>query len=453
LKALKPAIFIPSLYFLEGLPYALVVYSSVVFYKNLGESLEFIGHMTSLFYLPWVLKFAWAPMVDLLGTKRSWIVTIQVLLAALCLVFALAINFPDSQFVIALSSWLMPIVSAFQNAVSHLSGSGQPPAASSHLVVYFTLVCFSLMALASATQDVSIDGYYLEVLDKQQQSYFVGVRNAVYKVAILFGQSLLVAMVGLLEKHAAMPITKGWAIAFALCGAICLLAALLHFLGLPQSNRVQSEHESENKASLQTFFTIFRTFFDQEKIGWIVLYILIFRLGDAFVLKMAYPFLLDDPAKGGLGYGNDLLGLISGVGIGFLLLGGIVGGIVVSKLGLKRTLMPTAIFQNLSILLYFFLAQFRPGIYVVGIFNAIEQFGYGLGTAAYTVFLLSTVKSQYKAGHYAIATALMALGIMLPGYFSGDLAHTLGYKTFFFVSFLAAIPGMITILLLPLSDN
>jgi PAT family beta-lactamase induction signal transducer AmpG len=415
LKALKPAIFIPTLYFAEGLPYALVVITSVVFYKNLGESLPFIGKVTSMFYLAWVLKFAWAPMVDLVGNKKGWIVVAQVMLAILCVAFV--------------------------------------PAIYSNQTVNLTLICFSLMALASATQDVAIDGYYLEVLTKEQQSYFVGVRGAVYKIAWLFGQGLLVTLVGLLAKHANMTVNHGWAVAFALCGVIFLASAILHYFGLPVSNRVPSAVESENKPSIQTFFIVFRTFFQQAKIGWIVLYILIFRLGDAFVIKMGPPFLMDEAAKGGLAYSNDVLGIVSSIGLGFLLLGGIVGGIVVSKYGLKRTLMPTAIIQNASILLYFFLAQFRPDFYVVATFNAFEQFGYGLGNAAYTVFLLSTVKSQYKAGHYAIATALMALGIMLPGFFSGDLAQALGYKTFFLVSFLAAIPGMITILLLPLEDK
>lgn len=420
MKPLKPAIFIPTLYFLEGLPYALVVYASVVFYKNLGESLQFIGQVTSLFYLPWVLKFAWAPMVDLFGTKRGWIVVAQVVLAVICLVFALTV--------------------------------GTLPTAS---VIYFTLAGFSLMALISATHDVSIDGFYLETLDKEQQSYFVGVRNAVYKVAILFGQSLLVFMVGLLQKNMGMPLAGGWALAFGLCAVICLAAAALHYFGLPKpaAPTAGAEVKEKDPFTLKSFLTVFRTYFDQEKILWIVIYILIFRLGDALVLKMAYPFLLDDAAKGGMGYSNEQLGLITGVGIGFLLLGGILGGIVVSKFGLKRTLMPTAIFQNLSIILYYFLAQYRPDMVVVYIFNSIEQFGYGLGTAAYTVFLLSTVKSNYKAGHYAVATAMMALGIMLPGYWSGNLAAMLGYKTFFLVSFLAAIPGMMVILLLPMEDK
>jgi PAT family beta-lactamase induction signal transducer AmpG len=413
LKPLKPAIFVPTLYFVEGLPYALVVITSVIFYKNLGESLPFIGQVTSMFYLPWVLKFAWAPMVDLFGTKKHWMVVAHTLLGLLCLCFIPAIY------------------------------SGQ--------AVHFTLICFSLMALISATQDVAIDGYYLEVLPKESQSFYVGVRGAAYKIAWLFGTGLLVSLVGLLVKNQGMTVIHAWAAAFGLCGVIFLALAVLHLFGLPVTETVKQE--SKSKPSAQTFFTIFRTFFDQDRIGWIIIYILIFRLGDAFVIKMGPPFLLDDVAKGGLAFNNDLLGVINSVGLGFLLLGGIVGGIVVSKFGLKRTLMPTAIVQNATILLYFFMALMRPGFTVVASFNALEQFGYGLGTAAYTTFLMTTVKGNYKAGHYAIATAMMALGIMLPGFFSGQLAQALGYKTFFLVAFLAAIPGMMTILLLPLEDT
>jgi PAT family beta-lactamase induction signal transducer AmpG len=423
LKPLRPAVFIPCLYFVEGLPYALVVLVSVIFYKNLGESLTFIGQTTSLFYLPWVLKFIWAPMVDIFGTKRQWIICAQSLLAAIFLL-------------------LIPAT---------LGGE----------TLAVTIACFSIMGLISATQDVAIDAFYLITLNKAQQSYFVGVRNAVYKMAILFGQCVLVGLVGILHESHNVPVKQAWALAFGVCALICALSSLLNFLGLPKDDpapevRTQAIPELVIKQTvdsrLKTFFTIFKTFFDQEKIFWTVTYILIFRLGDALVMKMAPPFLLDTQANGGMGYSDVTLSGVSGIGVGFLLVGGILGGIAVSRYGLKRTLMPTAIFQNLSIVLYYLLALYKPSFAVVSAFNAIEQFGYGLGTAAYTVFLLSTVKSNYKAGHYALATALMALGIMLPGMISGSLCTSLGYKTFFLVSFLASIPGMLTILMLPLDD-
>jgi PAT family beta-lactamase induction signal transducer AmpG len=422
LKAQKPAIFIPTLYFASGLPYTLVVLVSVIFYKNLGESNDFVGVVTSSFYLAWVAKFLWAPLVDLVGKKRIWIVVAQLVLALTCV--ALALSLASSQ------------------------------------IAILSIVLFSIMALISATQDVASDGYYLEVLDKEQQSYFVGVRNAFYKMAVLFGQGGLVMLAGWLAHQSSFGVKGGWSVAFLLCAAIFALLSIFHFFSLPQQapreNLKDPSALTEEKSgiSLSEFFTVFRTFFAQKAIIPIVLYILIFRLGDALMLKMAAPFLLDAPKVGGLGISTETVGLIyGGVGVGFLLLGGIVGGFVVSKFGLKRTLMPTAIFQNTAILLYYFMATAAPSVLLTSVCNAIEQFAYGLGTAAYTVFLLRTVNPKYKSGHYAIATALMAAGVMVPGIYSGKLQGALGYPHFFLLSFVLSIPGMITILLLPLEDK
>lgn len=413
LKA-KPAVFIPTLYFASGLPYTLVVLVSVIFYKNLGESNDFVGVVTSSFYLAWVAKFLWAPLVDLVGKKRIWIVVAQLILALTCA--ALSLSLASSQ------------------------------------IAVLSIILFSLMALISATQDVASDGYYLEVLDKEQQSYFVGVRNAFYKMAVLFGQGGLVMLAGWLAHNSAFGVRGGWSVAFLLCAAIFALLSIFHFLALPQ--QVSTVSEDKPTINLAEFLTVFRTFFAQKAIVPIVLYILIFRLGDALMLKMAAPFLLDAPKVGGLGISTETVGLIyGGVGVAFLLLGGIVGGFIVSKFGLKRTLMPTAIFQNTAILLYYFMATSAPSVFLASVCNAVEQFAYGLGTAAYTVFLLRTVNPKYKSGHYAIATALMAAGVMVPGIYSGKLQGALGYPHFFLLSFVLSIPGMITILLLPLEDK
>lgn len=423
MKSQQPAIFIPTLYFASGLPYTLVVLVSVIFYKNLGESNDFVGKVTSYFYLAWVAKFMWAPLVDLVGKKRIWIVCTQVILALTSVALALSLSASD--------------------------------------VALFSIIVFSIMAVVSATQDVSCDGYYLEVLNKKQQSYFVGVRNTFYKTALLFGQGGLVMMAGWLAHNPSFGVKGGWAAVFTLCAIIFAILAVCHFFILPKSQKsetiegaVEAPPEEKAKLDVNQFLTVFRTFFTQKAIVPIVLYILIFRLGDAFMLKMSAPFLLDAPKVGGLGISTETVGLIyGGVGVGFLLLGGIVGGFVVSKFGLKKSLMPTAIFQNAAILLYYYMAISAPNVLLVSVCNAIEQFAYGLGTAAYTVFLLRTVNPKYKSGHYAIATALMAAGVMIPGIYSGKLQEQLGYPHFFLLSFVVSIPGMITILLLPLEDK
>lgn len=418
---------------------------SVVFYKNLGSSNTFIGQATSFFYLPWVLKFIWSPLVDVRGTKRKWIIICQATLGFIALSLVASIFLPAG--------------------------------------TYISIGIFMLIALASATQDVAIDGYYLDVLKKEQQAFYVGVRNAFYKVAVLAGSGGLVFLAGKIAETTQLGVQGGWSIAFVACGLLLLGCAAFHAFVLPETgNKLEGSEGVAPTLGLAEFIEVFLSWLRQPRIAVIILYILIFRAGDALLIKMAQPFLLDDVAKGGLGIATSDVGIIYGtVGVIFLLLGGIVGGVLVSKYGLKKCLMPTALIQNSAIPLYWWLAAAKPAgdvlilnynvtqsmqsiigsnpdlmhwfdarfFYTIMV-NSAEQFSYGLGTAAYTVFLLTTVKSDFKAAHYAIATALMAFGVMIPGFISGQIADAMGYEKFFLISFIAAIPGIITILWLPL---
>lgn len=414
-----PAVFIPTLYFMEGLPYTIVNMMSVVFYKNLGASNEFIGALSWLSFA-WTLKFLWAPLIDLYGSRRGWIVVSQLVLSVMCALLAGSALLPDS---IALS-----------------------------------VGALALIALASATQDVAIDGYYMDVLNKEKQAVYVGVRNAIYKIAMLFGQGPLVMLAGHIAKGRNENYSVGWAVAFSACCALFLLFGFLHLFILPRvaGNKVEDSPEKLNFSDgLKRFASVVKTFLDQEKIGIICLYIFIFRFGDALMLKMTMPFLLDPRAKGGLGLTTEDVGFIYGtVGPVFLLLGGLLGGYLVAKFSLKKTLLPTALIQSGALPLYWALAYFRPveHFWILTV-NSFEQFSYGLGVAAYTVFLLSVVKPEYKAAHYAIATAIMALGLIVPGYMSGYMTTWLGYPNFFLVSFLASIPGLITIFFLPIKSE
>jgi PAT family beta-lactamase induction signal transducer AmpG len=312
-----------------------------------------------------------------------------------------------------------------------------------------SVAIFVLIAMASATQDIAIDGFYLDVLDKGQQAYYVGIRSAAYKVSWLLGSGGLVYLAGYLAKSAG--IAWGWMVAYAISGVLFLAAWVFHGWYLPHSPATVVQSRSVAAASLPE---IFSSYFRQAQIAAVVFYILTFRLGDALMLKMAPPFLLDPLSQGGLGLTTADVGLSYGtVGTLFLLLGGILGGWLIGRDGLRRWLWPTALIQNSAILLYWYLAVCKPGIWMVAIVNSIEQFSYGLGVAAYTVFLLSTVKTEYKAAHYAMATALMAAGVMIPGAVSGYLQQALGYANFFLLSFLAAIPGILVIFLLPLSQS
>jgi PAT family beta-lactamase induction signal transducer AmpG len=441
MKEKRPGIYIPTLYFAEGLPYTVVMMMSGVFFKSLGADNIFIG-LTSFLGLPWILKFAWAPLVDFFSTKRSWIVV--------------------AQMVLAVAIGAMAVVAFLANGMPFESMTAAAIAA------------MAVIAFASATHDVSIDGYYLDVLDEEQKAFFVGVRNTAYKVAWLFGSGAMVYLAGKLgETHG---IGFGWGVAFGVCAAAMLLAGLFHSWYLPKSAggglrskmiddtkaRSEQQHDTVTITFGHEFLRAIGTYFVQPGIVPIVLYILLFRLGDALMLKQAPNFLLDPASKAGLGISVSEIGIINGtVGVIALLIGGILGSWLISKDGLKKWMWPLALFQSVAILLYWALAAFpssfvmagagfNPHLPAVYVINSIEQFAYGMGVAAYTVFLMTTVRSEYKAAHYATATALMALGMMIPQALSGYLYAALGYANFFLVSFFASLPGIFAIFFLPI---
>lgn len=456
----KPGVYIPTLYFAEGLPYTIVMLMSSVYFKSLGASNIFIG-LTTLLSLPWSVKFLWAPLVDFKGTKRGWVLVSQAVLSAMCAILAAGVYFqvPD--------------------------------------MIGFSIAMLAAMALASATHDISIDGYYLDVLDKEQQSFYVGIRSAAYKVAWLFGSGLMVYLAGQLQAQYGL--YKGWSSAYAMMSLVLAGLFLFHGFYLPRKKVADTatsmpgalivqqtagvgaapvsttatiergcpaipqpvpaqigdqdsatEDLAQRKLTAGEFLNAIFSYFEQEKSLAIVCYIFLFRLGDALMLKQAPVFLQDDIAKGGMALSVQDIGILYGtVGVAFLLLGGIVGGWLVSRHGLKRWFWPLALFQNSAIILYYLLATYKPSTPWLYAANSIEQFAYGLGVSAYMVFLLRTVRTEYKAAHYAVATGLMTLGMLIPGTLSGFLYERLGYANFFLVSFLFSIPGMISIFFLP----
>jgi MFS transporter, PAT family, beta-lactamase induction signal transducer AmpG len=431
-------LWVSVLYFAQGLPYTVVNLMSVIFLKGMGTSNEMIG-LTSLLSFPWVLKGLWGPVVDMYSTKRKWILTTEIISIFLFALLAFGVLTPE------------PVI--------------------------ISLVIFTAIAFVSATHDIAIDGFYLNVLNKDKQALFVGVRNTAYRGAVIAGSGVLVFLAGkLAEQHlvtgtagdtkvyqdiqlsllgssfSVSALKYGWATAFGICAIIFVLIYLFQrwYLPYPKNYAVEPGAPQNNTS----FFEAFKTYFEQERIGWIVTYVLIFRLGDALTFKMAAPFLMDKVDKGGLAVSTSEMGLLSGtVGVIFLLIGGLLGGYLIAKQGLKKWMWPTAILQNSTNLLYWMLAINQPGIEWAYAVNSIEQFTYGLGVAAYTVFLMRTVRPEYEASHYAITTAFMAAGVLIPGVFSGYLQTALGYQNYFLFSSLAVIPGMLTIFFLPLEDE
>lgn len=393
---------VPSLYFAQGLPYALVVTVSVIMYKRLGFSNSDLGLYTSLLYLPWVIKPLWSPFVDLKSTKRNWFLGMQ-LLAAVALL-AIGFSLPTNIFFVT------------------------------------SLACFWMVAFASATNDIATDGYYMIGLTEDRQSFFVGMRSVFYKLANVTGQGLLVVLAGFLENKYGDN-TKAWSYTMICAGTIMLLMTLTNFFVTPK-------FETSDAITLEKpkgFLEVFISFFKKPGMVMAITFILFFRLGESQLVKMASPFLLDPTSVGGLGYSTSEVGTIYGtIGVVFLTIGGILGGILISRDGLKKWMLPMLISLNAPNALYALLAVTgsTEAWAVIGTV-IVEQFGYGFGIAGFMVYLIYIAEGNSKTSHYALATGFMALGMMLPGLISGFMQEWLGYDGFFIWVVLAALPAFI----------
>jgi PAT family beta-lactamase induction signal transducer AmpG len=392
-----PSFWVPTLYFAEGLPYVLVMTVSVILYKNLGVSNAEIAFYTSWLYLPWVIKPLWSPFVDLLQKKRFWILLMQLLIGAG--LAAIAFTIPTTNF--------------FQ----------------------ITLALFWLLAFSSATHDVAADGFYMLALSDEKQSFYVGIRNTFYRVAMITGQGLMVMVAGLLSKY--YDIRIAWSITFLLAAGIFIALSLYHFFVLPKS-------DLDVKQPLSKIRELFVSFFQKKGIITSLSFLLLYRLGEAQLAKIASPFLLDNFDVGGLALSTEQVGLIYGtIGVVALLVGGIVGGVLASRYGLKRCLWPMVLAMNLPNLVYVYLAMVQPQSFALIAFCVgIEQLGYGFGFTAFTLYLIQLSDGEFKTAHYAIGTGIMALGMMIPGMFAGYIQESLGYTDFFIWICICTLPGI-----------
>lgn len=405
-----PWSFVPTLYFAEGLPYVLINTVSVVLYKKMGVDNASIAFWTSWLYLPWVIKMFWGPLVDLTSTKRAWLLTMQLAMGA-------------AMFFVA--------------AVLHGEGYFYP-----------SLAAFVLAAFISATYDIACDGFYMLALDDRQQAFFVGLRSAFYRLAMIFGSGFLVYLAGTIEEGTGS-IPTSWTVVLGLCGGIFIAAAAYHHFILPAPEGDRPRRAGEERRS-PAFREVFAAYFRQKKVGILIAFILLYRLGEAMLLKLVAPFLLDAREAGGMGLTTAEVGIVYGtVGVLSLVLGGITGGWVISRFGLKRCLWPLALVLNLPDLFYVYLAYAQPAVSMAYPLVALEQFGYGMGFTVFTVYLMYSAEGPYATSHYAISTGIMALGMMLPGFLSGWLQQKTGYPAFFVIVSLLTIPGMLTIPFLP----
>ncbi|HEU4789349.1 MAG TPA: MFS transporter [Flavobacterium sp.] len=402
MKDNKPWYWIPFLNFASGFPYAIIISVSVIMYKNLGIANEDIGVYTSLLYLPWVIKPLWSPFIDLYATKRKWFLAMQLLIAIAFLIVGITI--PMNHFFM------------------------------------LSLALFWVAAFASASNDVASDGFYMLALAKEQQSFFLGIRSTFYRLSMLTANGLIVILGGFLE-HKFGDKSKAWSYTMIVVALIMVFLTIYNFFTTPKVEEI-AVTETTPKAS---FGEVFATFFQKKQIGLILAFILLFRLGESQLLKMLTPFLIDEKAKGGLGLTTEDVGIIYGTfGVTALVIGGILGGIAISKGGLRKWMLPMFLAMHLPIIGFILLAHFHPtSVYYIYATVIAEQFGYGFGFAAFMMYLIYVAEGESKTSHYSIATGFMALGMMLPGMLSGYIQQYLGYGNFFIWVFCATIPGLI----------
>lgn len=419
MKKENPWLWVPTLYFAEGIPYFIVNNISLVMFKNMGMPNGMLAFYTSLLYLPWVIKPLWSPFVDIIKTKRWWILTLQILMSAAML----------------LLPFMLP------------QESGE--AISSSPLFFVTLVIFWITAFASATHDIAADGFYMLGLNPNKQAEFVGIRSTFYRLSSIFGQGILVALAGYLETRTS-DVHMAWKITLILSAVIFACVTLYHTRALPVPASDKTSDATTASEILKEFGRTFVTFFRKKGVLIAMLFMLLYRLPEAFLVKMMNPFLLDSAAEGGLGMSTQDVGIVYGtVGVAALTVGGILGGIAASRWGLKKSLWPMALSLTLPCLSFVFLAAYQPdNLWVIGSCVALDQFGYGFGFTAYMLYLIYFSEGEFKTAHYSLCTAFMALSMMLPGLVAGYVQEWLGYTSFFiFVMICCLVTVGVTFLL------
>ena len=536
-KERSPWAWIPTLYFFQGVPYSIVMVTSGLIYKTMGISIASFAFWTSVLYLPWAIKPLWSPYIDVVSTKRNWVIWTQLLLGAAFIAAGLVMPLP----------FFYPL----------------------------SLAVFAIIAISSASHDIAADGFYMYALDQHKQAFFVGIRSTFYRFAMLTALGLVPLVAGLIQKNTglepvpfearsvpadsftqfdpsviniapasgepkillypddiAVPlyeagkseldsaviyvalsappeegetivvnmtrkggskdidisksqtgrfefnsrnwnvpaalslkahhnlttetrsefnITAGniafsWTVSLAVLGLVLLLLAFYNRFALPHPD----EHSTKEKVGWKVYKDVFVSFFTKPGIIPALIFFLLYRLGEAQLVKVATPFLVDSRSAGGIGLTSAQYGIAYGtIGMLCLTAGGILGGIVASKFGLKKLIWFMALAMNIPISVYIFLSSTQPMPGNIGIYLsiALEQFGYGFGFTAYMLYMLHYVgESKYKTAEFAIGTSLMALGMMIPGMISGKMLELLGsYQHFFIYVILCSIPGIIAI--------
>lgn len=428
-KSALPWWWIPTLYFAEGIPYFIVNNISVIMFAKMGVPNETMSLYTSLLYLPWVIKPFWSPFVDIIKTKRWWIILMQIVMSISFIGLVLSLPHPSQQMI----------------------ASKNTP------VSMFTvmIILFYVTAIASATHDIAADGYYMLALKEEQQTFFVGIRSTFYRLSSIFGKGVLVMIAGLLELRTGN-IPLAWSSVMAIAAIIFSVITIYHLFVLPAPDADYCRNTKGGADIAKEFADAFVGFFKKKGIIVALTFMLLYRFSEALMLKLVDPFFLDPVENGGLGISTAKVGFINGtVGIIAMLSGGIAGGIAASKWGLKKVLWPMALSLTLPCFVYVYMSVAQPSnLWLINACVAFEQLGYGFGFQAYMLYLIYFSAGEFKTSHYAICTGFMALGMMIPGIFAGYIWKWLGgYIGFFWFVMLCCLVTVVVTMLVKIDPE
>ena len=413
LKSINPWFWVPTLYFLQGIPYFLVNNISMVMFNQMGVPNGEMSFFTTLLYFPWALKFLWAPFVDLIRTKRWWFLTMQFLMLGLAVLTIFSIPQPDPA-----------TIAAMGTEVKLFMG---------------VLIAFIIMAFASATHDIAADGFYMLALTSGVQAEMIGWRSVFYRLSNVFCNSALIAIPGIIYdwtiKQGEQNMPLAWKVTMVITAVIFALMAVWHMFFTPRPDADKPNAETSVRDIISGFGKAFATYFTKPGLWIAILFMLLYRLPEGFLMKMIYPFLLGARETGGLGLTMQELGVVYGaIGVIFLLLGGILGGFYISRVGLKKAFWWMALAMTLPCLSFVYLSMYLPtNMVYISIALAIEQFGYGFGFTAYMIYMMFFSEGEFKTSHYAICTSFMALSMILPGLVAGYIQEAIGYQNFFWM--------------------
>lgn len=402
-RRLSPWIWIPTLYFAEGIPNSIVSDASKVMYTDFGLTVEMLGVVTGLMYWAWVVKPLWSPLVDLVKSKRWWIVLTEVLLAASFLGLSVAIQSPN---------WML-----------------------------WTQVCFWCLAVISATQDIAADGYYMLALDESNQAGYTGIRSTFYRLSMLFSKGALVWLAGYFA--ASSDKFSGWSKMFMVPGAFYLAAAAYHFVVLPRPVADQPRPSVGMSEFFKGYFHTFARFFARPGVLKAIVFIMLFRVAEVQVLGQVAPFLKGTLEAGGLGLTTKQFGFAYGTcGVLGIICGGVLAGKLVARSGLRMWYWLMIFIMHVPNLAFLYLAFTQnTNVNVISLCLFIEQFGYGFGFTVFMLYLMYFTRGELQTSHYAIATGFMAAGVMLPQMLAGFVAKALGFKLYFGYIAICTLPS------------